>query len=578
MAKLESEIRMQKARNKMLKEKGEAPKVYNLLKPENSYDEPPKGNPTGICKTCGKEFEQNYSSDRNVYSSFKTCPGCRRKAAERKEKKLTEEQREISIASIPYEPFPAQQEIHDAFETHRFVVIDAGNRFGKDRCSIMACIKYFVECLNENRLIDAPNMVPAVLWWIVAPTEKMAKQNWRELKQYFPKEWIVARSDSNYQMETIGGGIIEVRSGYSPEDLVGVGLDLILITEGARFADLEAAWANLEARLNSPGRGRKKDRAGQDYGQGKAIINSSPLGKNYFYTMWCWGQKGHDTYDSNWWSCQFPWTANPTNAELALEMGKTKYGEKTYEERLRLRLGDRLYRQNYLGDFLAGDGSVFKQFEENCVVNIYAKENCSNAEERKEFVKNWEQVIPGRIYVAGYDPATGSSGDSPWFVIRDTETNNVVKNYDLYGKRYERQIEFIVERCKEYNYATLYWLRTGHTAVESLLADKEIEAIPIDEQGGHKAELVQTLELAVENGDIHVLADGSPESQTLIFQMNDYTEKKTQRGNSQYSNNQEAHDDAVSALYAAWSTYKVADVPIEYCSMMGGVMRVEDFE
>lgn len=150
----------------------------------------------------------------------------------------------------------------------------------------MVGIKYFVECLNENRLINNPELVPPVLWWQIAPTEKMAKQNWRELKQYFPKDWIVACSDSNYQMETIGGGIIEVRSGYSAEDLVGVGLDLVTITEGARFKDLNLAWANLEARLNSPGRGRKKDRLGHEFGAGKAIINSSPIGRNDFYDLY----------------------------------------------------------------------------------------------------------------------------------------------------------------------------------------------------------------------------------------------------------------------------------------------------
>lgn len=428
----------------------------------------------------------------------------------------------------------------------------------------MTGIKYFVECLNENRALDNPDMVPPVLWWQLAPTEKMAKQNWRELKTYFPKEWVVARSDSAYQMETIGGGIIEVRSGYDPDALVGVGLDLVTITEAARFKDLDLAWANIEARLNSPGRGRKKDRMGKSYGQGKAIINSSPLGKNDFYRLFCYGQKDHTDYSSVWWSAQYPWTCNPSNNELAHTYVKTKYGELTYEESLRRQLGERTFRSNYLADFLAEDGAVFKNFEEKCVVNLYSNELNLDAEGRREFVKKWQSVEPGATYTIGYDPATGSSSDSPAVVVMNNNNYRIVRIFDLYGKSYEKQWDFIAEIAKQYNHATVNWLRTGHTAIEGQFEKRGVSELPIDENGAKKAELVQRLELAVENGDLQVLADGSSEAQTLIYEMNDYTEK-----NGKYSNETMPHDDFVSALYAAMSTYSAETQPIAYCGIMG---------
>lgn len=434
--------------------------------------------------------------------------------------------------------------------------------------TIMLGIKYFVECLNENRLIDNPDIVPPVLWWQLAPTEKMAKQNWRELKQFFPKDWVVACSDSNFTMETIGGGIIEVRSGYKSDDLVGVGLDLVTITEAARFSDLSTAWANLEARLGSPGRGRKKDRRGNQYGQGKAIINSSPLGKNDFYDLYCYGQKDSEYYSSEWWSAKYPWTCNPINKELAQQPVKGKYGIITYEESLRRQIGERAFRSNYLADFLAEDSAVFKNFEENCVISIYNQDitNAKNKKQRDEFIENWRKVIPGQTYVAGYDPATGSSGDSPALIIRCKETGNVVRAFDLYGKRYEEQYDFIESICKMYNYAEVHWLRTGHTAIEGQFSNRGLIEVPIDEQGKKKGQLVQTLELAVENKDVHVLHDGSPEMQTLVNQMNDYSESK-----GKYSNDKMPHDDFVSAMYAAFSDYIVSDVPIYYCGIMRGL-------
>lgn len=542
----------------------------NLIKDYSDREgEDPKGSPIGTCKTCGKTFDQDFSEDRNAYSSWRTCPECRKKRARKKEENLgIKNEREVAVAKLPYTPYPWQMEAEDAFENHRFIVLACGNRSGKDRMTIMLGIKYFVECLNENRLIDNPDIVPPVLWWQLAPTEKMAKQNWRELKQFFPKDWVVACSDSNFTMETIGGGIIEVRSGYKADDLVGVGLDLVTITEAARFSDLSTAWANLEARLGSPGRGRKKDRRGNQYGQGKAIINSSPLGKNDFYDLYCYGQKDSEYYSSEWWSAKYPWTCNPINKELAQQPVKGKYGIITYEESLRRQIGERAFRSNYLADFLAEDSAVFKNFEENCVISIYNQEitNAKNKKQRDEFIENWRKVIPGQTYVAGYDPATGSSGDSPALIIRCKETGNVVRAFDLYGKRYEEQYDFIESICKMYNYAEVHWLRTGHTAIEGQFSNRGLIEVPIDEQGQKKGQLVQTLELAVENKDVHVLHDGSSEMQTLVNQMNDYSESK-----GKYSNDKMPHDDFVSAMYAAFSDYVVSDVPIYYCGIMRGL-------
>lgn len=433
----------------------------------------------------------------------------------------------------------------------------------------MVGIKYFVECLNENRLINNPELVPPVLWWQIAPTEKMAKQNWRELKQYFPKDWIVACSDSNYQLETIGGGIIEVRSGYSADDLVGVGLDLVTITEGARFKDLNLAWANLEARLNSPGRGRKKDRLGHQYGAGKAIINSSPIGRNDFYDLFCHGQKSHDSYNSMWWSCKYPWTCNPVNAELAEQIVHGKYGDLTYEEALRRQIGERTYRSNYLADFMAEDGAVFKEFEDNCVTSIYdeSKTGAKTKEERDKFIKEWQAPILGEQYVIGYDPATGSSQDTPAVVIRQRGNGRIVKICDLYGKSYEAQFDYIAELAKQYNYAEIHWLRTGHTAIEGAFDKRGLVEIPLDEQGQNKGKLVQTLELAVENGGIQVLYDGSSAAQTLIDEMKDYSEMP----GGKYSNDKMPHDDFVSACYAAFSDYSTYEVPIFYSLAMSSI-------
>jgi hypothetical protein len=430
----------------------------------------------------------------------------------------------------------------------------------------MAGIKYFAECLNENRHIKNPEKVPSVLWWQIAPTEKMAKQNWRELKKYMPKEWIVDCSDSTFTMETICGGVIEVRSAYDPESLVGVALDLVTITEAARIEKLDIVWANLEARLNSPGCGRLKDRNGKSYGYGKAIINSSPVGKNYFYTMWKFGQKGSDEYSSNWISYKLSWKANPYMEELAQTTVHTKYGEMTYEEDLRRKIGDRLFRQNYEADFLAMDGTVFKMFEENCVESVF--NSTMNESQRNEYIKQWKQAKPYHQYRIGYDPATGSSTDTPAVIVRDMTTNEITNVIDMYGKNYDEQWDEIASISRMYNYAPCVWLRTGHTAIENQLAKRGVVEIPLDEQAGKKAGYIQALERAIQNRDLRVLLDGSVTVQTFILQMSDYAEK-----NGKYANDQQEHDDFVSACYAAYYDYGELEQKVSYCPLMGAIKR-----
>lgn len=568
--KTTANIRRKQVLNQIKKEieQGKDLKVYDILKKTpDDWDSPPKGEQFSICKICKNKFEQEYMGEQNRYTSYDTCPKCKMRLIYEENKRKEKNQKDLYSFQLDYSPFPAQQEMHKAFENHRFMVLDCGNRFGKDRFTTMAGIMYFVECLNENRHIENPELVPSVYWWIIAPTERMAKQNWMEIKKFFPKNWIVNVSDSTLTMQTIGGGVIEVRSAFDPESLVGVGLDLVTITEAARIKDLDTVWANIEARLSSPGRGRKKDRGNNKYGMGKAIINSSPIRKNKFYKLWCWGQKSHPDYSSNWISFKFPWTANPTNAELAKTKVRTRYGTITYEEDLRRRIGDRLYRQNYLAEFLDTDGAVFKNFEDNCVINAFSNEFNFSDSQRKDFIKKWSQPITYGQYRASWDIATGSSdGDIPAVIIRDMSNNNIVKIISLTGCKYEEQYDLIAYWAKFYNNAPVVFSSTGHTPAVGQLEKRGIQEIVITEQAGKKSEYVQNLEKAVQNKDLHILYDGTDEARELIFEMNDYTET-----NGKYSNNEGDHDDYVSALYLNYYDYGMQTTSIYYAGIMGSI-------
>jgi hypothetical protein len=552
ITKTEAQTAIERKIREMEKDK---PKVYNIMD-DGHFGEPITGQKFTQCATCGMEFEQNVSWEYHRYSTWKTCPSCRARLAQRAFREKKEKETGTAYA-IPYEPLEWQKEAYEQFKKIRFQTLACGVRSGKDKYSISVGFMYYIECLNENRHLNNFDLVPSVYWWIIAPTLKLAEQNWRQLKvlvkKTFPNEnqFMVACDNGSMTMQTVGGGVIEVRSAFNEDLLVGVGLDLVTITEAARIKDLESVWANIEGRLSSPGRGLEIDRKGKTYGMGKAIINSSPLGENYFYKMFKWGVENSDTYSSDWGSLQFPWTANPSNAELARQIVHTKYGDITREQDMISRLGRKRYEQDFMGKFMPSDGVAFKNFQDNCVTDIYAGEYAGwSKSQRDMYVRDWQEVKPYVEYRLSYDPATGSSADSPILVVRDLSTNNIVRAIDMYGKSYEQQWDTIAVYSRKYNCAACVYSDTGHTPVIGQLEKRGVPEIVLHEQGSLKEKYIQSLVLAVENKDLHICYDGSEDTKNLCAQMNDYKEQ-----NGKYSNDEEAHDDFVSALYLNYYDY-----------------------
>jgi len=495
-----------------------------------------------ICAECGKPFPQIFRPEFDNYTSFKTCGSCRMRNA-----------RGGINVSIEYTPHWGQKLVHDS--TARFKVINAGNRYGKDRCSVMEGIDYFIQCLNEER--DS-SMVPHALWWIIAPLEKIANQNWRELLQYFPKELVTDVSTTTRTISTINGGIIEVHSAYDPESLVAVGLDLVTITEAARIPGLEDVWDNLEARLTSPGRGL--GRQGMS-GQGRAIINSSPLGMNFFYKMWKWGQKDTSEYDPDWESWTFTTWDNPYMASAGEEVKKNG---RTYKENLQRRMSKNKYRQNWLAEFLATISQVFPKYDK---VLVKDPEHLVTDEEINEFWKEWEEPKPFEVYTIGYDPA--SKGDGNPCVVRN-ESGKVVKVDMMEGLSPMAQWDRIAHYSRLYNGAHCNFGSTGvGDFIWQQLDERGVPNTPVPEQGRNKEKLVEDFAIVVEQQWCQI-----PFSQEMENQLKDYTMINRPGQSTQYKNgSSEEYDDLVSALYFCFSDFKTPVVAMPWTPQMGGVRK-----
>lgn len=469
-----------------------------------------------VCKKCNRQFSQEWDGVAGKYSSYLLCEDCR--------KAFSKQKTETYV--IDYEPFPYQLKMHNS--DARFKLIAGAIRTGKDYSMTFELVKYTFACANEDR---PATMIPKVRAWIVAPSEAIANEDFVQLRRIIPRELVADWNKTTKSLLTTNGVMFEVKSAYDPESLVGVGLDAVLITEAARIKDLEDVWSNLEGRLNSADRGINGK-------GGIALINSSPLGANFFYKMYLWGYDGNPDKDPQWQSFKWQHWDNPKNAEKGNEVQKNG---KTYRENLEIRMSNDRYRQDYLAEFIIGGNSVFPDFEQDMMV-LPPKEN------RKEFIEEWKRPKINYSYTMGYDPALVTDGSIVW--IREDNTGNIVYADDLSGRDIEQQCDEIQRLSNLYNYAVVKFGRTGlGMTIETLLNTRSVPCVPYDEQGGNKSRYVENLAIAIRAGEVHILDDGSKIVEQIKYEFADYI-REVKNGKTVYHNaTNDGHDDHISAAY-----------------------------
>ncbi|NLB55487.1 MAG: hypothetical protein GX811_06940 [Lentisphaerae bacterium] len=494
------------------------------------------------CKQCKKAFAQAWDKKAGKYSKQESCAECAGK---------NKGESEVLTYKIDYVPYPYQAVMHESGA--RFRVVSGGIRSGKDYAMMFELVLYLFACANRER---PSTMIPKVLGWIVGPSEKIAKQNFDQLRRLVPSALIASESRSAGEMILKNGVEIRIKSTYDPEELVGVALDAVLITEAARIRDRDAetVWTNLEGRLNSPGRG-------VDGKGGIGLINSSPRGRNYFYKMWTWGQKNHPNHDPDWES--WTWT-HFDNPEIAAIADVTQKNGRTYRENLELRTSKARFAQDYLAIFLLSEYAVFPKFDK-CLEYIPAN---LKGDEREEYIREWRSPKTYNSYTIGYDPA--NIGDEPIVWVVENATGKVMNMYNLKGKDWDAQFDEIAYISRLYNNAPVSFGRTGHEIVGSQLIKRGLVTNPINEQGANKANLVENLVRIVERQLLTVLDDGSKITETVKAEFDNYVRSKI-GGRTVFGNGPDCeHDDHVSAAYFAFSDTDTIAMPLGFdCSLYG---------
>ncbi len=363
----------------------------------------------------------------------------------------------------------------------RFRVLAAGRRWGKTLLGVWLVV---AEALNRGRA-----------WW-VAPTYKMGLIGWRSIAKLARQVPGTEIRVSDRYIRFPGGGEVYVRSADNPDSLRGEGLNLVVLDECAFTR--EEAWTNaLRPALS--------ERAG------RALFISTPKGRNWFWRLY---QRGLED-GKVWASFHFPTASSP-------------YVSADEIEEARRSLPERVFRQEYLAEFVDDAGGVFRKVIE-----------AATAQERDE-------PTPGHEYIFGID--WGKYEDFTVIVILDATERAVVK-IDRFN-----QVDYALQRARLFVLYETFQPRViiaeRNAMGEPLVEELQRAGLPVQPfttTAASKTAAIEALALALERGDLRILPDP-----VLVGELQAYEAQRLPSGMLRYGAPAGMHDDTVVALALAW--------------------------
>ena len=180
--------------------------------------------------------------------------------------------------------------------------------------------------------------VPGSYVWIVGPTMDLAEKEFRVAWNLIVNKGLIPterKSERELFIKCANGSFLECRSEENPDQLIGEGLDFIVLAEAARLK-LRTWDQYLRPAL--------ADR------QGGALFTSTPRGFNWFYDFFLRGQEGGDEFEPNWESWQIPSRENPILTEEEIEAARRTSSPEAFA-------------QEWEAKFIAYGGLVFPEFD-----------------------------------------------------------------------------------------------------------------------------------------------------------------------------------------------------------------------
>ena len=318
--------------------------------------------------------------------------------------------------------------------------------------------------------------------------------------------WI---SETERRIDFATGGLIAIRSTHYPDWLRGVGLDFAVLDEAAFMEP--SVWPHVV-------RPMLLDRGGG------ALFLSTPFGRNWFWEIY---QIGLDPEQTEWRSFHFTSKDNPFLPPGELDAVKRITPE-------------RIFREEYLAEFIADAGQVFRGLTEAATAPLNA------------------QPVPGRRYVAGVD--WGREFDYTCIVIFDADHAQMVALDRFNQIGWELQRGRLQALCEKWHPAVVWAEENSAGAVNiEALQTEGLPMRPFQTTARSKTPLIEGLALALERSEITLLPDP-----VLLQELAAYSMERLPGGGYRYGAPPGLHDDTVIATALAWHGVRYGGVRIDF--------------
>lgn len=384
---------------------------------------------------------------------------------------------------VDWSPHPGQHEILDS--DARFKIVACGRRWGKTVCAAYWLAREALRPGAEQ------------CWW-VGPGYEVLDPGWQTMQDALPPELVADKKRSKpYQLTLVDGTRIGFRTTNSDE-LVGVGLDALVIDEAAQVS--KQRWQrDLRPTLTDT--------------LGDMMAISTPRGRNWFHEWFTRGQSADHAAVESWTA---PSYGNPHIPDSEIDSARDE-------------VPDRVFKQEYLAQFLDDAGGVFERVRER-IVGDYDHDNTDGE----------------GPYSIGVDFARHQD----WTVITALDGTGRLVGFERMRDVSWPQIQAAIERMhRQYG----GWAYVDASRDNKIVADLEtagIDVEPVKFTAQTKRDLIENLATQIEQEGLTI-----PEVPELINELQIFEYETTPAGNVRYHAPEGFHDDCVDSLALAARGY-----------------------
>jgi hypothetical protein len=325
----------------------------------------------------------------------------------------------------------------------------------------------------------------------------------RTLIDETPDEFIRDVNRSKLRVTAVTGAVCEFKSADKPDNLRGEGVDLLVADEAAEI-DQYAYENALRPTLT-------------DSEDSRMIAISTPKGRGWFFEFY---QRGRSDEWPDYEAFQGPTTENPFINQSDVADAKRE-------------LPDRVFRQEYLAEFVDETGGVFSDLDDYLFTGTY--------ELPPDGVDpSAEWVTPP--FATGVDLARHED----YRVAVTVDRNGHIVQFDRNQGETWPEIQRAVKRISD-RYPGVVAIDASRD--NKLVSDLEAAGVPIEPvkfSAQRKRDLIENLIAAVEGEELT-----APEIQTLRTELEVFEYDVTRGGNLKYDAPEGFHDDTVDALAMA---------------------------